>query len=622
MCGIAGWVSTRAVDRETVEAQLQTVLHRGPDSIGVFAGGRGAVGQTRLSVIDLVTGNPPISNQTATVGAVLNGEIYNFAALREQLMARGHQLTTVGDTEVLVHLAEELPAAELARSLVGMFAFAIWDTSKETLLLGRDRVGKKPLYYWWDGTDLVFGSEIKTLLCHPAVPRRLSPSAIPDYLTFGYVPTPDTFYEGIQSLPPGCVLTLRPGSEPVVERYWELQVAGVGDVSRSPDTFAQATTEVRRLLAAAVQRRLVADVPLGAFLSGGVDSSAVVALMAQSSSRPVQTFCMGFEEPDYDERPYARLVAQHLGTEHHEFLVRPQPVELVEQLVWHYDQPFGDSSAIPMFLLAQQTREHVTVALSGDGGDELFAGYERFAAAGAVAPWSALPPALRAGAGRGAAVVAGLRSPRLRGRVERFLASASTGLPHAYLDWVGLMPPDLVDRLWPGEPGPGRRSYSARWDASAGARTLDRLLALNLETYLLDDLLPKVDRTSMAHGLEVRVPFLDQDLLDYAFRLAPSYKLRGPKLKRVLKSAVHDLLPEPILARPKRGFGVPLGAWFRNDLTGFTSGHLGEGARVRSHLDGSVIDQLTAEHAAGAADHGQRLWALLTLEVFLRREGW
>jgi asparagine synthase (glutamine-hydrolysing) len=331
---------------------------------------------------------------------------------------------------------------------------------------------------------------------------------------------------------------------------------------------------------------------------------------------------MGFEEADYDERPYARLVATHLGTDHHEFLVRPQPVELVEQLVWHHDQPFGDSSAIPMFLLAEQTRQHVTVALSGDGGDELFAGYERFAAAAAVGAWSRLPSPVGDAAGKLAAAAAGMRSRRLRGRVQRFLESAGEGLPGAYLSWVGVIPRDISSRLWRGAPGPGRQDYDDLWNRSRGGSTLDRLLLLNLQTYLLDDLLPKVDRTSMAHGLEVRVPFLDQELIDYAFRLPPSYKHRGLRLKRVLKAAVRDLLPSAVLERPKRGFGVPVDQWFRQDLAGFTTELLGPEARLRRWLDGAELDTLVVDHSTGARDHGQRLWALLTLEVFLRRQDW
>jgi asparagine synthase (glutamine-hydrolysing) len=622
MCGIAGWVSTRQVDSSIVDAQLQTVLHRGPDSLGVFAAGRGAVGQTRLSIIDLVTGDPPITDESGTIGAVLNGEIYNFAALRAGLAVEGHAFSTSGDTEVLAHLAEHLSAVDLARQLDGMFAFAVWDSTREKLVLGRDRVGKKPLYYWWDGRDLVFGSEIKTLLRHPAVPRRLDASAIPDFLVFGYVPTPRTFFDGIRSLPPGCVLTLEPGRDPVIEEYWHPPVAGVGGVSALRVTFDEAEHEVRRLLGAAVRRRLVSDVPLGAFLSGGVDSSAVVALMAQESSVPVETFCMGFEDSEFDERPFARLVAARLGTRHHEFVVRPQPVELVERLVWHHDQPFGDSSAIPMMLLAEQTRRHVTVALSGDGGDELFAGYERFAAATVVGGWSRLPPRVTGLLAHGAGAVARVRSARLAHRVERFAAAADRGLPEAYLSWVGVASPDLAEQLARGVPSQGRREYAALWAESVGAHTLDRLLLLNLRTYLLDDLLPKVDRTSMAHGLEVRVPFLDRDLLEYAFRLPPSYKHRGLRLKRVLKAAVRDLLPAEVLNRPKRGFGVPLDRWFRGELAEFTEDLLGPQARLREHVDGATVDTVLVEHARGHQEHGHLLWSLVTLEVFLRREGW
>src|SRR4051794_33433170 len=384
MCGIAGFVQPEpGVALADIEAQLGCLSHRGPDAAGQVGGGRGVVGQTRLAIINLVTGDPPIANEDGTVGVALNGEIYNFRRLRAELEREGHVFASSGDTEVIAHLAEGSSPVELARKLDGMFAFAVWDERRERLVVGRDRMGKKPIYYWAAGGRLVFGSEIKSVLAHPAVPRRLDPSAIPAYLTFGYVPTPRTFFQGIRSIPPAHVLVCEPGGEPRLERYWEPPLPGVDGVSAADVSLDEAAEEVRSLLADAVERRLVSDVPLGAFLSGGIDSSAVVGLMAGVMDRPVKTFTIGFDDHEgYDERSYAELASRRFATEHTAFEVRPDAVELVERLVWHYDQPFGDSSAVPTFVLSELTRGHVTVALAGDGGDELFAGYERFAAGG------------------------------------------------------------------------------------------------------------------------------------------------------------------------------------------------------------------------------------------------
>ena len=350
------------------------------------------IAQNRLAIIDLAEGDPPITNEHGAIGAVLNGEIYNFRELRERLLKEGHTFASGGDTEVIAHLAEGVQAAALARSLDGMFAFAVWDSRRERLLLGRDRLGKKPLYYWAGPDTFVFASEIKGVLAHPAVPCELDQRALSAYLTFGYVPTPFTFYAGIRSLPPAHVLSLEPGGSPRLERYWQLHVPGADDGAVLDIGLDEAASETRARLERAIRRRLVSEVPLGAFLSGGIDSSAIVALMASVTGEPVKTFTVGFEDRDgFDERPFARAVAQRFGTEHHEEIVRPNAVELVQRLVWHHDQPFGDSSAIPTFLLSQVTRSHVTVALSGDGGDELFGGYERFAAGIAVDRLSRVP---------------------------------------------------------------------------------------------------------------------------------------------------------------------------------------------------------------------------------------
>jgi asparagine synthase (glutamine-hydrolysing) len=626
MCGISGIVVHAAgAPTDAMERQLAALTHRGPDADGFGSTALAAVGQNRLAIIDLVDGDPPIRNEDGTVIVALNGEIYNFRELRDQLSLRGHRLATHGDTEVIAHLAEEHDdPAGLARALDGMFAFAVWDDRRRRLVIGRDRAGKKPLYYWSSGETFVFASEIKGILASGKVDARLDPAAIAPYLTFGYVPTPGTFYEGIRSLPPGHVLTLDETMVPRIEPYWRLEVPGAGGPARAALSMQDAAAEVRRLLEAAVERRMVADVPLGAFLSGGIDSSAIVGVMARLSTRPVETFTIGFEDRDgFDERPHARAVAELHRTNHHEHVVAPDAVDLVERLVWHHDQPFGDSSAIPTFLLSEVTRRDVTVALSGDGGDEVFGGYERFAAALATQPFGRLPGGVRRG-------LAGLlTAPSLRrvhpgfGKVGRFARAADAGLPDALASWVSFIDAPSREALLGEASDAGMADFRARWERTRGAAPLDRILALNFETYLLDDLLVKADRMSMAHALEVRSPFLDTALIEFSARLPPRLKVRGLKLKRVLKEAVSDLMPAELLHRPKRGFGVPLDRWFREDLAGYVDATLGApDAHVRDHLQGPGVDRLLREHRSGARDHGHALWTLLTLEVFLRRQGW
>jgi asparagine synthase (glutamine-hydrolysing) len=626
MCGIAGEVRWDGRAPGDVGAPLATLRHRGPDAEGAFGGEHGWVGQTRLSIIDLQTGDPPIANEDESLGVAFNGEIYNFRQLREDLRVRGHRFASEGDTEVIAHLAEEHEPAEMAARLEGMFGVGVLDRRSGRLVLARDRFGKKPLYYFRDRERLVFGSELKALFADPSVPRRLRPEAIPDYLTFGYVPTPDTFFQGVYSVPPGHVLVADGPDDVRVEPYWEPRFPGAfgNGVEPLDLTPEEAAERVREALRAAVERRLVSDVPLGAFLSGGIDSSAVVALMAQAGGGPVKTFTIGFEDDEgFDERPYARAVAQRYGTEHTEFVVRPHAAELVERLVEHYDQPFGDSSSLPTYLLCEQTAGHVKVALSGDGGDELFGGYERFAAALFLARAQRVPHGVRAGVRR----VAELAGPIARGgrlaKARRALLRSDLEPQMALLDWISYVPADAKARLVGDARSAGVAEYARIWEASAGADTLDRLLDLNLRTYLVDDLLPKVDRMSMAHALEVRCPFLDRELAELAFRLHPRLRVRGMSLKRVLKAAVADLLPPELLDRPKRGFGIPLARWLRSDLAPMVESTLGvRDSRVAQHVSGDAVRAMVDEHRRGAADHGNALWTLLTLEVFLRREGW
>ena len=624
MCGISGVVGRSGASVTVADEQLRLLEHRGPDSRGRFQQAGAVIAQNRLAIIDLATGDPPITNEDDAVGVVLNGEIYNFRTLREQLLRDGHSFRSKGDTEVVAHLAEDLEPVELARRLDGMFAFAVWDARRERLILGRDRVGKKPLYYHHASATLVFASEIKGVLAHPSVPRELEPRAIPAYLTFGYVPTPYTFFSGVLSVPPGHVLVLERGAGPQLLAYWTPPVPGVDGVELLDVSNDEAALLIRGGMERAVERRLISDVPLGAFLSGGIDSSAIVAIMARHTGRPVDTFTIGFDDREgFDERPYARIVAQAYRTAHHEEVVQPNAVDLVERLVWHYDQPFGDSSAVPTFLLSEITRREVTVALSGDGGDELFGGYERFAAALALSRYGKLPIRAQRVVHRGLMALPRQAVGGRVGRLQRFAGPVPLGMPDAYLSWLSFVEEPLRRQMLADPDAWALEDYRRIWESSDGAEPLDRLLNLNLRTYLVDDLLVKADRMSMAHGLEVRSPFLDTELMNLALRVAPSAKVRGMSLKRVLRSAVADLLPSKVLKRGKRGFGVPLDRWFREDLRLYLTAMLGSRqARVRVHLNPAVIDRLLHEHACGAADHGQPLWLLLTLEVFLRREGW
>jgi asparagine synthase (glutamine-hydrolysing) len=626
MCGIAGslGVGQSAVARKATAVQLEKLRHRGPDATGTFSREEGSIGQARLSVIDLVTGDPPVTDEGGRIGAVLNGEIYNFAVLREELRQDGHRLSTHGDTEVLAHLAERVEPSDLARRLDGMFAFAIWDSERHRLLLGRDRLGKKPLYFWSGNGRLVFGSEIKALLVHPWVTSELDLEAIEPYLTFGYVPTPGTFFRGIESVPPGSVLVAEPGSAPRIEQYYELPGQIRSDVLALP--MKEAAREVRRLLEQAVDKRLLSDVPLGAFLSGGLDSSAVVAAMVRHSGKRVRTFTIGFEDNQgFDERPWASQVARHLGTDHTEFVVKPDAADLLERLVALHDQPFGDSSALPTYLLSELTRKDVTVALCGDGGDELFAGYGRVAASLAISHLGQGGRRLAVAGARLLAVFPDRYSTlRLRlAKVKRLLGAASLPPQQALLRWISYVPAEVRSELLRTPSNLGTQQYEKMWRAATGVDLLGRLLALNIHSYLLDDLLVKVDRMSMAHGLEVRSPFLDTQLVDFALRLPSKLKLRGLSLKRVLKVAMADALPAEIIERPKHGFGLPLARWFRTDLRSFVESRLGNnGARVRRHLASGPLDALLAEHMSATLNHEHALWTLLTLEEFLRQQGW
>jgi asparagine synthase (glutamine-hydrolysing) len=625
MCGICGIASEHdiTISEATVERMVASLAHRGPDSAGAVLLERAALAMARLAIIDRAGGEQPMASDDERLWLVFNGEVYNFGSLREELELLGHAFHTRSDTEVILRAYEQWGDAAVTR-LKGMFAFALFDRRARRLLLARDRLGKKPLFYWRGPSELVFGSEIKAILQHPAVPREVNRAALPLFLAYGYIPDPETIFAGIHELPPGHTLVFTRG-DMLIRPYWQAANLPAPDL---PADQRMVIPLVREALEAAVRVRLVADVPLGAFLSGGLDSTAVVAMMANISDQPVKTFAIGFEgEPSFNELEHARLAANTFGTDHREFVVRPDAAELLPQLVWHYDQPFADSSAIPTFLVSKLAREHVTVALTGDGGDELFAGYDRFAAMRVSGVYRRLPAPLRS------AVLAAARSmpesTSYRGparRIRRFAESAALPFEEAYLDLVALMPDHAAHELL---------AEATTRTASAHTRAefarvphldaLGKLLHVNLRTYLAGDLLVKLDRASMAASLEARSPLLDEDLLALAARIPSGLKLHGLTTKQILKRAMVGIVPQAIVDRRKHGFGVPLGRWFRGPLAPLLDELLlGERALRRGFLRPDPVRRLVEEHRHGRRDHGHRLWSLLTFEtwhrIFIDRE--
>jgi asparagine synthase (glutamine-hydrolysing) len=624
MCGIAGAISLRGLrlEAETLRGMAATLRHRGPDDCGAWLNpaSTAGLGSTRLAIIDLsADGRQPMADASGRRWIAYNGEVYNYLGLRDELVGRGAAFRSRTDTEVILSLYAE-QGADCLKRLRGMFAFAVWDESDQSLFLARDRLGKKPLYYYQDADWFLFGSEIKAILAHPAAgaARRVKAASLPAYLTYGYVPTPDTLFEGIRSLPPGHWLRLRDGRA-TIQAYWEPPLPAASNHSNlsEADWAAGLLDKLRE----AVRLRLVSDVPLGAFLSGGLDSSAVVALMAEAGAGRVKTFAIGFsDEPSFDERPHARRVAEALGCEHHEFDVRARSFDLVPLLVRHHDQPFGDSSALPTYLVARCAREHVTVALTGDGGDELFAGYDRFRAARLAEAVHRAPGA--ALAGRAALAVAealpqGTAYRDLGRAATRFLRGAAQPLPERYLGWVSLMAPEAVAALTGSNFDPV--GHFAGYFRQSNGDPVGALLDINLRTYLPDDLLVKADRATMAASLEARSPFLDHELVEFAAGIPLDLKLgRGlGGAKRILKRALAGRLPPEILNRRKHGFGVPVGRWFRDELRQPLHDHLlSPRATQRGYLRPEAVRQMVDSHQRGERDHGHALWALLTLELW------
>lgn len=623
MCGIAGLIALHGdADPKTApeaRAMATKLRHRGPDAVAAIAspGGRCALGHARLSVIDLNSGDQPMVSEDGAIQVVFNGEIYNFQELRGTLEKMGRRFRTKSDTEVIVEGYAAWGDA-VAEHLDGMFAFAVWDERRQRLLLARDRVGKKPLFIYQDERSLLFASEMKALIAHPGVDAALDPAAFPLYLTYGYVPTPGTFYRKIRKLPPASCLAVEGDGQVRSWTYWQ------ADFSAQAIHEDEAAPRLRALLEASVARRMVADVPLGAFLSGGIDSSILVGLMQARASEPVRTFSIGFaDDPSYDETRYARMIAERFGTRHTEFRVEAQSVALADTLCDAYDEPFGDSSAIPTYIVSRLSREHVTVALSGEGGDELFAGYHRFQGAVLAESIPRWMVGIGQSIGRRLPLNANFRSlPR---RFTRFFEAAALPPEERTLRWIGFLS-DRVDALLrPAVAGSLTRSeitrsFRERIDRGAALTPLGRTLLLNFETYLLDDLLVKADRCSMAHGLELRCPFLDTALVEFAARLPDRLRIRRGALKWLLRKTFADLLPEAILRRPKMGFGVPLPTWLRGPWRPLVEERLlASGLRLWDWLNPEPVAAVARAHFAGDADHGHALWALLTLSTWLER---
>ncbi|NLO91929.1 MAG: asparagine synthase (glutamine-hydrolyzing) [Elusimicrobia bacterium] len=625
MCGICGVFENSGdkVALDTLKRMNGLIIHRGPDDEGYYVEGGMGLAMRRLSIIDLPSGHQPISNENSTVWVVLNGEIYNFRQLRAELEAKGHSFSTNSDTEVIVHLYEEL-GRDCVKKLRGMFAFALWDGNKRQLLLARDRIGKKPLNYCLHEGKLAFSSELRSLLALDWVPREINLQAVDLFLSLQYIPSPHSIYRAINKLEPGHTLLVDSSGKADLQPYWDLPV-NQPKLEVSPD---EACELVRGKLKEATSLRMISDVPLGAFLSGGHDSSIVVALMSQLSSQPVKTFSVGFEEAEFSELKYAKAVADMYGCEHHEFIVKPEMADILPKLAWHYSEPYGDPSALPTYYVARETRRHVTVALNGDGGDENFAGYLRYVAMGLAHYWDLMPEPARALAAKLAEHLPEKNAPRdLFWRAKRFLRSGVLAdFPTRHAKMVCFFNDDETDRLYTDgfKAALGSSLHSAKrylaqpYQRAAGEDFVNRMLYVDFKTYLPECLMAKVDIAAMANSLEGRSPMLDHEFVELVYSLKGGLKLHGPTgTKWLLKRAFRQQLPEIVRDRSKQGFGIPLGQWFRGELKGFWEQHcLSAAALGRGYFREDVLRGMCEEHQSRRRDHGYRLWALLMLELW------
>ena len=625
MCGITGWANIDSHTpppegaKQLLHAMCERMVHRGPDSEGLFVSTGVALGMRRLAIIDLVTGEQPAYNEDKSITVILNGEIYNYRELRADLEKRGHAFRSASDTEVLPHLYEEYGDG-MVEKLNGMFAFALWDSRTHRLLVARDRFGEKPLYWGIFDNTLLFASEPKVLLAHPAVKPALNLQALRQYLSFDYVPAPLSIYEGINKLPAAHKLTLTDGHVEV-ERYWRLSYKTVEPVPSEDD----AADHLRELMADAVRMRLVSDVPLGVLLSGGVDSSSVAALAVAASTEAVKTFSISFAEASFDESAYARSVAKFLGTDHHEERLSANlAANLVSEIGAWMDEPFSDPSLVPTYLLSRFTRKHVTVALGGDGGDELFAGYPMYAGLRWAEIYKRVPLSLRSAVVEPLVRMLPVKTKNLSFdyKALRFVTSANYDAVARHHVWFGSFTPDEQTQLL-------TRETLATTDSEIYAHAREiaeecdnedlvtRMQSIDTRLYLAEDILTKVDRASMAVSLEVRAPFLDPRVAEFAASLPRSYKLRGQKTKYILKKAVRPMLPPFVTRRGKKGFGVPVAEWLKEKLRPLARYLLSpERVRRAGVFNASYVERLQSEHERGVANHRKLLWTLLMFELW------
>jgi len=634
MCGIAGVIdkdASAAITGGDVTARrlddltkmIDALAHRGPDDKGVWSDSECALGQRRLAIIDLSpTGHQPMSDDDENFWITFNGEIYNFQALRSELEALGHRFRTKSDTEVILHAYQQW-GTESVKRLRGMFAFGLWDKKQRRLFLARDRVGKKPLFYADLPNRFLFASELQGLLALPDIKRDVEFSAIDSYLTWGYVPAPLTAFRAIKKLPPAHWLLLEPsdnGWKQSIERYWSLSYSPKFKLSEE-----EASEAIREKLTEAVRLRMISDVPLGAFLSGGIDSSIVVGLMAGLSDKPVKTFSIGFSEAEWDETPHAARIAAKFATEHHKFDVRPNALDILPMLVRHYGEPYADSSAVPTYYVSKLTRSEVTVALNGDGGDESFAGYERYLGNRVAEQVFRVPGARTAARAIDSMLPQGAAAKSRIRTAHRFLSSASQDLAGRYSKWIGffdagqrnrLMRPDVRAAI----NGSSPEGWMSRlFENRAGLDVVDSTMGVDVDSYLPFDLLVKVDITAMASSLEARSPFLDHEVMEFAARLPVDLKLKGTTSKFLLKRAFADILPPENVNRRKMGFGVPVGEWFRGPMKDFLRDTLqGDKARREGYFDQAAIDAQVNDHLERKAENGFPLWNLMMLELWRR----
>lgn len=624
ICGIINYNESGEVDRKVLNAMCSAMAHRGPDDEGIYlneAKPSAGLGHRRLSIIDLSgAGHQPMSNEDGSAWVVFNGEIYNYKDLRFELEKKGHRFKSNSDTETIIHLYEDY-GEECVEYLRGMFAFAIWDGKKEILLLARDRPGKKPLLYYQGGGKFCFASEFDSLLKSGFVEKKINYDAIHHYLTFGYIPAPLTIYDKVYKLLPAHTLILKE-NKITLRRYWELDYSKKIIISEG-----DAAEETLRLLKESVGCRLYSDVALGAFLSGGIDSSSIVSLMSQLSVNRVKTFSIGFEEKNYSELRYARAIAKTFNIEHHEFIVKPKVLEILPLLVERYGEPYADSSCIPTYYVSRETKKFVTVALSGDGGDESFAGYERYQAMLLANAYRRAPKFARKAAEYFSAILPdSVDSKNKLHRIKRFFSHAKLPTTQRYARWISMLG-KVMDRDFYSE---GYLKKISQVDPlkiiepylknSMDLSLMDGLLMTDVHTYLPNDLLVKVDIASMANSLEVRSPFLDHKLMEFAAKLPPEYKMRRTVKKYILKKAVKDLIPQKNIDRRKMGFAVPVGKWLRGELKDFLRETLlSKTSLRRGYFKPPVIKTMVEQHISMRKDYSFQLWALLMLELWHRK---